>query len=126
MSKNETWMTRQYWETVGGLLIEEYEVVKATSSNGVRRLDGLIIPDEPRNILYSRPFDITGKDIICVQTKNSRLGMSVMGQAYFSRELLKLHNPKSIRTVVLVTKNDAVLITICEKFDIEVVTIQTQ
>ena len=34
-----------------------------------------------------------------------------MGQAYFSRELLKLHNPNSIRTVVLVTKSDAVLIT---------------
>ncbi len=126
MSKNETWMTRQYWETVGGLLIEEYEVVKPTASNGVRRLDGLIILDEQRNILYARPYDITGKDIICVQTKNSRLGMSVMGQAYFSRELLKLHNPKSIRNVVLVTKNDAVLITLCEKFDIEVVIIQIQ
>lgn len=49
-----------------------------------------------------------------------------MGQAYFSRELLKMHNPKSIRTVVLVTKNDAVLITICEKFEIDVVIIQTQ
>ena len=43
-----------------------------------------------------------------------------MGQAYFSRELLKLHNPKSIRTVVLVPKSDDVLIKICEEFEIEI------
>lgn len=52
--------------------------------------------------------------------------MSVMGQAYFSRELLKLHNPKSIRTAVLVPKSDDILIKICEKFNIEVVVIQPQ
>jgi len=43
-------MTRQNWKTIGGLLIEEYEVVKGTCSNGVRRLDGLIILDEQRDI----------------------------------------------------------------------------
>jgi len=126
MSKNETWMTRHYWEIVGGLLIEEYIVVKSSSSQGVRRLDGLIILGEPKDIIYAKPYDITGKDVICIQTKNSRLGMSVMGQACFSRELLKLHNPKSIRTVVLVPKSDDILIKICEKFNIEVVVIQPQ
>ncbi len=120
MSKNETWMTRHYWETVGGLLIEEYVVVKSSSSQGVRRLDGLIILGEPKDIIYAKQYDITGKDVICIQTKNSRLGMSVMGQAYFSRELLKLHYPRSIRTVILVPKSDDVLIKICEESEIEV------
>lgn len=64
MSNNETWMTRQYWDTVGGLLIEECEVVKPTASNGVIRLDGLIILDEQRKILKARPYYITEKDII--------------------------------------------------------------
>lgn len=126
MSKNETWMTRHYWDIVGGLLIEEYVVVKSSASQGVRRLDGLIILDEPKDIIYAKPYDIIGKDVICIQTKNGRLGMSVMGQACFSRELLKLHNPKSIRTVVLVPKSDDILIKICEKFNIEVVVIQPQ
>jgi len=69
MSKNETWMTRHYWDIVGGLLIEEYVVVKSSASQGVRRLDGLIILDEPKDIIYAKPYDITGKDVICIQTK---------------------------------------------------------
>ena len=52
--------------------------------------------------------------------------MSVKGQAYFIRELLKLHKPKSIRTVILVSKNDSVLISICMERDIEVVVIENK
>ena len=28
MSKHETWRTGKFWESIGGLLIEEFEVVK--------------------------------------------------------------------------------------------------
>ncbi len=55
MSKNETWMTRQYWNSIGGLLIEEYEVVKPSPTNGVRKLDGLIILGEPNKISKTIP-----------------------------------------------------------------------
>ncbi len=124
MSKNETWMTRQYWKEIGGLLIEEYLVVKQTPQNGPRRLDGLIVLNEPTESKPYLRYDIKDKDVICIQTKNSRLGMYVMGQAFFSRELLGLHSPKSIKTVILVPKNDSVLIEFCKKYDIDVVIIQ--
>lgn len=125
MSKNETWMTRRYWESVGGLLIEEFMVVRGSSSNGLRKLDGLIILGEPNSVSKSISFEIQDKDIICIQTKNSRLGMSVMGQAIFSKELLKAHNPKSIRSVVLVPKSDSILIRLCMEYNIEVVIIES-
>ncbi len=83
----------------------------------------MIILGEPNKICKNISYDIVGKDVICLQTKNSRLGMSVMGQAYFSRELLKLYKSKFIRTVMLVSKNDSVLISICMERDIEVVVI---
>lgn len=123
MSKNETWMTSKYWEGVGGLLIEEYLVVKQSPSNGPRRIDGLIILGEPKDSKHNIPFEIKGKDVICIQTKNSRLGMYVMGQAFFSRMLLELQSPKSVKSVILVSKNDSVLINLCNQHNIEVLVI---
>jgi hypothetical protein len=52
---------------------------------------------------------VEGKDIYVIQAKNSRLGMSVMGQAYFSLLLMKKHNPKSVTSVILCTGNDQTL-----------------
>ena len=123
MSKSETWMTRKYWEGVGGLLIEEYLVVNQSPSNGPRRLDGLIILGEPKVTMHNIPFEIQGRDVICIQTKNSRLGMNVMGQALFSRMLLELHSPKSVESVILVSKNDSVLMDFCNRYNIEVIVI---
>lgn len=123
MSKNETWMTRRYWEGIGGLLIEEYLVVKQSPSNGPRRLDGLIILGEPKVTMHNIPFEIQGRDVICIQTKKSRLGMNVMGQAFFSRMLLELYSPKSVKSVILVSKNDSVLINLCKQYYIEVIVI---
>jgi len=108
MSKNETWMTRNYWEEVGGLMIEEYLVVKQSLSNGPRRLDGLIILGQTKETRQNIPFEIKEKDVICIQTKNSRLGIYVMSQAFSSRMLLELNSPKSIKSVILVSKNDSV------------------
>ena len=45
MSKNETWLTRRYWERVGGrgTLLEEDCVVKRRPGVSARWLDGVII-----------------------------------------------------------------------------------
>jgi hypothetical protein len=57
-----------------------------------------------------------------VQGKTNRLGMYLLGQAFFSRELVRTRSkPKSVRTVALCTADDAVLRPIAEGFDIEVV-----
>lgn len=115
MSKRETPMTLWYWQQTGGILIEEFLVVSRSPTNGPRLLDGLIILGEetlrlPRGSMLS----LQGKDVIVVQAKNSRLGMSLMGQTLFSIELAKRHNPRSILSVALCAKEDALLRPILE------------
>ena len=46
-----------------------------------------------------------------------------MGQAYFSREIMKRFEPNSIRTVAICGKKDLEMEKICEEHDIEVVVI---
>ena len=51
-----------------------------------------------------------GKDIIVIQTKASRLGMYLMGQAFFSaRGFSRINKPRSIVAVALCSRDDAVL-----------------
>ena len=125
MSKHETWRTRKYWESVGGLLIEEFLLV-AKSRDGrqaQRLLDGLIVLGEEKKLSNDHSHSIEGKDVIAVQTKANRLGMYLMGQAFFSRELLKSFNPKSIRTVAICGKGDEKMVRLWRERDIEVVVI---
>ena len=125
MSKHESWRTRLYWESVGGLLIEEFTAVKLDRSSniGKRQLDGLIVLGEPKRLQIGGSFDVTDRDVVIVQTKRNKLGMYLMGQAFFSRELMKKHNPKSIRTVAICGKTDPEMERLCAQFDIEVVVI---
>jgi hypothetical protein len=109
LSKLETPITRWYWEKIGGLLIEEFPVVKASPGQGPRYLDGLIVLGESRSRASSRDFDIKGRDVIVIQTKAKRLGMYLMGQCLFSRDLVLKLGAKSVRSVALCTKDDAVL-----------------
>ena len=123
MSKHETWRTRKYWESIGGLLIEEFVAIKPSQNQGIRIIDGIIVLGQPKQIHEKNHHDIAGQDVICIQTKKNRLGMNVMGQAFFSRELLKRFNPKSIKTVIVCGKDDLVLRKLCEQYEMEVVVI---
>lgn len=123
MSKNETWRTRKYWESVGGLLVEEFMAIQRNENNGQRLIDGVIVLGEKTAIHDSNFFDIENHDVIVVQTKASRLGMYLMGQAFFSREILKRYKPRSIKTVAICAKGDYEMEKICKQFDIEVVVI---
>lgn len=103
-------MTIWYWEQVGGTLIEEFLVVKAGDGHGNRALDGLIVLGGPKERLPpGSTLDIEGKDVLVIQTKSSRLGMSLMGQTLFSAELVKRLRPKSVQSVALCRKTDDVL-----------------
>ncbi|HEY3873950.1 MAG TPA: hypothetical protein VGM92_00605 [Candidatus Kapabacteria bacterium] len=106
MSKKETPMTRRYWERVGGTLVEEFCAQKKTSETGRRLLDAIIITEGEQKIASQSEVSIEGKDIIIVQAKANRLGMSVMGQALFSIGLMQKFKPRSIRSVALVAKDD--------------------
>jgi hypothetical protein len=122
MSKHETWRTREYWREVGGLLIEEYHAIKGHKERGVgkRAIDGVIVLGEPRSIQTGGVYDFEGKDLIVIQTKSGRLGMYLMGQAYFTREIMRRFNPRSIRTVAVCGQPDHEMEALCSQADIEV------
>lgn len=123
MSLHETWRTRKYWETVGGLLIEEFIAVDGTREQGRRPVDGLIVLGEKKEIYNGNKYDITGKDVIVIQTKRGRIGMYLLGQAYFSKFLIEKHNPRSVRSVAICGKTDNVMQELALQHDIEIVVI---
>ena len=124
MSKNETPLTRKYWSSVGGTLVEEFPAVRRSREKdcGQRLIDGVIILRGPNRIAHWSEVDLEGKDIIVIQTKASRLGMYLMGQAVFSKELMKRFKPASIKSVALCINDDTVLRPLLESCpDVEVV-----
>jgi hypothetical protein len=115
-------MTRRYWASVGGTLIEEFLLVRRRPDVGQRLADGLIILGGENRLARSAEVDISGKDVIVVQTKDSRLGMYLLGQALFSRMLLdQLFDARSVRSVALCSSDDEVLRPLAESVGIEVV-----
>lgn len=54
MSSRETPLTRWYWRQVGGLLIEEFHLVRAKPGVSPRYLDGLIVLGEEKALSESR------------------------------------------------------------------------
>jgi hypothetical protein len=95
--------------------------VRRSASSAQRLLDGLIVLDGNNRIARADEIKIEGMDVIVLQTKANRLGMYLMGQAFFSRELVKALNPKSIRTVAICVQDDSEMHSLCNQFQIEVV-----
>ncbi len=116
MSKHETPMTRWYWRQVGGTLIEEFCAVPRSKKCGTRVLDAVIVKGGPAKRARQSEVQIEGKDIIVVQTKAERLGMYLMGQVFFSAQLMKRFRPRSIESVALVAQDDAVLRPLLERY----------
>ena len=124
MSKRETPLTLRYWEETGGTLVEEARIVEAGTENRWRDVDALLLLDGPRERHPRRCWcpDLTGRQVVVVQTKAAPLGMSLLGQAFFSRALvLKRFRPAAVRAVVLCTRGDAVLTAVARDHGIEVV-----
>lgn len=84
-------------------------MVKPSATNAPRYLDGLIVLGYPTALAETRNFDIIDRDVISVQTKAKRLGMLLMGQCLFSRDLVRAMGARSVRSVALCTADDSVL-----------------
>ena len=111
-------MTRWYWNQVGGTLIEEFcAVERIIGDRGGRWIDGVIIKGGEFTIARQSEVDVAGKDIIIIQAKDSRLGMYVMGQAFFSATLMEAFHPRSIESIALVAHDDSVLGPIFRGYD---------
>jgi hypothetical protein len=118
MSKLETPMTRWYWQQTGGTLVEEFCAVRRSATCGIRLLDGVIIKGGECRIARQAEVSVDGKDIIVVQTKAARLGMYLMGQAFFSAQLMKQRfRPAAVESVALVAQDDAVLRPVFEQYE---------
>jgi hypothetical protein len=117
MSKLETPMTRWYWQQVGGTLIEEFCAVPRTSTCGARLLDGVIIKGGEFRIAPRSEVSVEGQDIVVVQTKAGRLGMYLMGQAFFSAQLMMRFRPRSVESVAVVAQDDNVLRPLFEQYE---------
>ena len=126
MSKHGSWRTRKYWEAIGGFLIEEFLAIPPTKdkSVGKRLIDGVIILGTAKGSQVGGTFDLRDKDIIVVQTKSNRLGMYLMGQAFFSKQIMRRFKPKSIRTVAICGESDKEMELLCKANEIEVVVIK--
>lgn len=121
MKQHEPPLTRRFWkEQVPGTMCMEHRIVPQTPTNAYRQIDAVISPDGPSTEVSQ--LDVAGKDVVCVQTKAARLGVHLIGQAFFSRILLLRHaRARSVRTVALCTADDAVLGPIARSLGIEVV-----
>ena len=116
MSFHETPMTRWYWRQVGGTLVEEFPAITGAGGRGQRLIDGIIIRRGKQRIARADEVSLKGKDIIVVQTKAERLGMYLMGQAFFSARLMERFKPRSIVSVALVRESDTVLGPLFEEY----------
>ncbi len=105
------------------MLIEEYILVEKSKGVAIRRLDGLIISSEESAIKDNKRIDIKNLDVIAVQTKATKLGMSVIGQAIISRDILLSKKARSVRCVIICSETDLFLEAYCEKYSVEVVII---
>jgi len=115
-------MTHRLWHALGGTLFEEYTVVPPGPNRGTRRLDGLVLPNGPHEIATRDQTPVLPEhDVVSIQTKASRLGMNVLGQALFSAELLRDAGARHVRTIALCTADDGVLRPLAVKHGIEIV-----
>ena len=118
MSKRETPMTEAFWqEHARGAYIPEYCIVGRTADCGGRYVDALILPDEPHGrARFADYATLTDRNVIVVQTKASRMGMYLMGQALFSARLALACGAKSVRAILLCTAPDSVLLPLLKDF----------
>ena len=78
-------------------------------NQGRRLIDGVVILNGPHLIANLGEAAIENREIVVIQTKAYRLGMYLLGQALFSRHLMMAFRPRSVNTVAICTKGDAVL-----------------
>jgi hypothetical protein len=125
MSKHETPMTRWYWEKINrgrGLLIEEFGAIRRNEKRGhnKRHIDGVIVLGQPAERRGPRKGDrklVRDKEVIVIQSKARRLGMSLIGQVVVSRELLINLKAKTVKSVGVCKEDDKILRRILRRFE---------
>lgn len=100
-------MTKAYWakRPEKGTLYLEYPICG-------RRIDGLVVLDgsSSKEAVSAKrapkPEDLSGKQVIVLQTKRNKLGMGVAGQTIISKTLLEQEGVKVVAAVAICLKMD--------------------
>lgn len=125
MSKRESMATKWFCEHhLKGLTIYEFQLVKASPKERISRrlVDAIVIdPGTGYKEADSKYQPLKGKRVVIVQTKAARLGMYLMGQAYFSKQLALELGAGSFRTVAICKEIDVQMEKLCKENAIEVV-----
>jgi hypothetical protein len=118
MSKLESPLTEGFWQTsANGAFIPEYPIVQRGVHQERRCADAVILPDEPhRRATYWEYPSLAGRHVIVVQTKASRMGMYLMGQALFSARLVSSLGAASVRSILLCQAPDSALLPLLSPF----------
>jgi hypothetical protein len=109
MSAFEVRMVRWYWRQVGGTLVEEFPLVPRSSGGSQQVVDGIIIRRGKWHVAHWSEVSLEGQDVVLVHARAERLSMGLMGQALFSARLAERLRPRSLYSVTLVARDDAVL-----------------
>lgn len=103
----EPLMTKAYWakRPEKGTLYLEYPICG-------RRIDGLVVLDgsSSKEAVSAKrapkPEDLSGKQVIVLQTKRNKLGMGVAGQTIISKTLLEQAGVEVVAAVAICLKID--------------------
>ena len=103
----EPGMTKAYWakRPEKGTLYLEYPICG-------RRIDGLVVLDRSSSKeavsakRAPKPEDLSGKQVIVLQTKRNKLGMGVAGQTIISKTLLEQAGVEVVAAVAICLKID--------------------
>ena len=103
----EPLMTKAYWakRPEKGTLYLEYPICG-------RRIDGLVVLDRSSSKeavsakRAPKPEDLSGKQVIVLQTKRNKLGMGVAGQTIISKTLLEQAGVEVVAAVAICLKID--------------------
>jgi hypothetical protein len=113
-------MTEAFWQGhAKGAYIPEYPLVRRSKTKqcSYRLIDAVILPDEPHGRASAREYpSLAGRKVILVQTKCSRMGMYLMGQALFSARLAMASGARTARSVLLCRYTDSALLPLLVPF----------
>lgn len=113
VSRLEAKMIDWFWEQGGGTLIEDFQIMPESAGQDRNLIATVIIPDEPKQrmtMTVGTSFNLEGRDVLVVRTKNRHLNMSIILQTAFLVQLIKrFRNPHKVQPVILCTIKNHIL-----------------
>lgn len=118
---HETPLTEAYWRSLGeGLLVPQFRAVENNGKiRAPRILDAVVLLGEPARIVPKvkdgggeerRALDLTGRDVVVIQTKATYLSPWLFGQSLLSMDLIRARwRPKSLRSALVCKFDDTEL-----------------